>query len=76
MSERLRDEEVTLKAHLKDIAKFMKNVLPEPTDQRFETRNRITPPSFPVKRQVVEFLPSTPAEGILRKPYSKLIRMT
>jgi len=72
MSEKLREEYVTLNAQLKDIAKFMKQVLPEPTFQRFETRGRIitTTPSVPVKRRVVEFLPSTTAvyESTPRKP--------
>ena len=36
MSERLREEDVTSKAQLKDIANFMKQFLPEPTVQRFE----------------------------------------
>ena len=60
MSERLREEDVTRKAQLKDFAEFMKHVLPETPVQKFETRNRITtPPSVPVKRRVVESLPST-----------------
>ena len=48
----------------------MKQVLPEPTVQRFETRDRIntTPPSGPVNRREVEFLPSTDADSTPRKP--------
>ena len=54
MSEKLREEDVTRKAQLKDIAKFMKRVLPEKqqsTEPKFETRDRITttsPPPVPV----------------------------
>ena len=40
MIRKLREEDVTRKAQLKDIAKFMKQVLPERPVQRFE---RITP---------------------------------
>ena len=36
----------------------MKQVLPEPPVQRFETRERVTPP---VKRRVVETLPNAAA---------------
>ena len=45
----------------KDIAKFMKQVLPEPPVKRFETRERITPP---LKLREVEFLPTAAAEII------------
>ena len=54
LSGKLREEDVTRKAQLKDIEKFMKQVLPEHPVQRFE---RITPP---VKRR--ESLPTAPAE--------------
>jgi antitoxin component of MazEF toxin-antitoxin module len=46
----------------------MKHVLPKPSFLRFETRHRIIPPSVPVKRRVVESLPSTAAEITPRKP--------
>ena len=70
MFERLREEYVTRNAQLKHIVQFMKLVLLEPTVQGFETRDRITtiPPSVPVKRRVVETLPSTAAESTLRIP--------
>ena len=62
MSERLREEEVTRKGHLKNIAKFRKHVLPETIIPNFETRDRIiTPPSVLVKRRLLESLPSTSA---------------
>ena len=50
MSEKLREEDVTRRAQLKDIANFMKQVLSESTIQRFRTSDRIinTPPSVPV----------------------------
>ena len=35
MSEKIRDVDVTGKAHLKDFAKFMKRVLPETTQTSF-----------------------------------------
>ena len=60
LSGKLREEDVTRKAQLKDIAKFMKQVLPEPPVQRFE---RITPP---VKR--LEYLPTAPAEIAPKNP--------
>ena len=63
MSEMLREDDVTSKTLLKDIEKFMKNVLPETPVPKFETRDRITttPFSVPVKRRVLEYLPSTSA---------------
>ena len=84
LRERLREEDVTRKAQLKDIAKFIKQVLPQPTVHKFETGYRITttPPSVPVKRRIVESLPSTSAAvqtATPRKQYSKLMtkrRMT
>ena len=39
MSERLREYDVTRKEQLNEIAKFMKQVLPQPPVQRFETRD-------------------------------------
>ena len=69
MSERLREEDVTRKAQLKDFAEFMKHVLPETPVQKFETRNRITtPPSVPVKRWIVESLPLTSAAVEIETP--------
>jgi len=44
LSGKLQEEILTRKAQLKDIAKFMKQVNPEPPVQRLETRERITPP--------------------------------
>ena len=38
----LREEHFTRKAQLKDIANLLKQVLPEPPDYRFESRDRIT----------------------------------
>jgi hypothetical protein len=43
MSGKLREEYVTRKAQLKDIAKFLNQVLPEPPVQKFEKRKRIIP---------------------------------
>jgi hypothetical protein len=60
MSEKLREDDVTRQAQLKEIAKFIKQVLPEPTVQRFKTRDRIT---SSVKQRVVESLPSAAAES-------------
>jgi len=54
LSGTLREVDVTRKAQLKDIAKFMKQELLEPPVQRF---GRITPP---VKRR--EYLPTAPDE--------------
>ena len=75
MSEKLREEDVTRKAQIKDIAKFIKRVLQQPTVPKIEKRDRInttSPHSVPVKRRVLEFLPSTSAEtvyvGTPRKP--------
>ena len=60
MSGKLREEDVTRKTQLKDIAKFMTQVLPEAPVQRFETRERISPS---VKRRVVISLPTAAAEN-------------
>ena len=60
LSGKLWEEDVTRKAQLRDIAKFVKQVLPEPSVQRFE---RITPP---VKRRVS--LPTAPAVIATKKP--------
>ena len=69
MSERLREEDVTRIAQLKDIAKFMKHVLLERPIQRFESRNPITAPPVPVKmRRVVGSLPFAAADNTRRKP--------
>jgi hypothetical protein len=46
----------------------MKQVLPEPTVHIFQTNDRITPPSVPVKRRVVESLPYAEAMSNTRKP--------
>ena len=74
MSGKIRAEDDTRKAQLKDIAKFMKQVLTETPVQRFETRKRITPL---VKRRVVESLPTTAAEITPKNQNSKLMtRMT
>lgn len=68
ISVKIREEDVTSQAQLKDISKFMKQFLHEPPVQRFETRDRITTPSVPVKRRrVVEFLTFAAAENITRK---------
>ena len=49
MSEKLREEDVTHKAQLKDIANFMKRVLPEePQFRTFETSDRITITTTPL----------------------------
>jgi len=63
MSKRIREEDVTRKAQLKDVAKFLKQLLPSPTVQNFESRDRFTttPPSVAVKRRAVKSLPSTSA---------------
>ena len=60
LSGKLREEDVTRKAQLKDIVKFQKQVLPEPPVRRFE---RIT---APVKRR--EYLPTAAAEIAPKKP--------
>ena len=60
MSGKLREEDVTRKAQLKDIGKFMKQVLSAHPVQRFE---RITPP---VKRRVVESFHAAAAEITLK----------
>ena len=79
MSVRLLEEDVTRNAQLKDIAKFMKNVLLETPLPKFEKRDRITttttPPSVPVNMRVVESSPSTSEtvyESTLRKPKFEL----
>ena len=64
LSGKLREEDVTRKAQLKDIAKFMKQFLPEPAVQRFE---RITPS---VKRR--ESLPTAAAEMTPKKTKFKI----
>ena len=64
LSWKLREEDVTHKAQLKDIAKFMKQILPEPSVQKFV---RIT---SPVKRQ--ESLPNAAAEIDPKNQTSKL----
>ena len=58
MGVKLWEEGYTRNPQLKEIAKFMKDVIPEPTFQRFDTRDRIptTSPSIPVKRRVVVIL--------------------
>ena len=65
MSKRISEEDVTRNAQLKDIAKFMKNVLPEspkPIVQKLENAcsNHYTP-SVAVKWRVLEYLYSTSA---------------
>ena len=65
MSGKVREEDVTRKAQLKDIAKFMKQVLPEHPVQIIETRERMTPH---VKRQVVESLSNAAGEINPKKP--------
>ena len=67
MSEKLREKDVTRKRQLIDIANFMKHVPPEPPVQRFDTRDRITTPSVPVRRRVVESLSCAAAESTPRK---------
>ena len=65
MIERLREENATRNAQLKDIANFMKTVLPQhhSSPHKFETRDRITSTTpVPDKRRrvIVEYsLPST-----------------
>ena len=72
MSERLREEDVTGKAQLKDIANFVKQVLPEPPVHRFETSDRITPPEK--QRRVLESLPFVATESNPKNQNSKLTR--
>jgi hypothetical protein len=73
--ERLREKNVTRNAQIKDIAKFKKQFLPEPPVQRFEPRDRITPPSVQVKlRRVVESLPFAEAEITRENQNSKLTK--
>ena len=60
LSGKLREVDVTRKAQLKDIPKFMKQVLLEPPVKRF---GRITPP---VKRR--ESLPTAPDKIAPKKP--------
>jgi hypothetical protein len=64
MSGKLREEDVIRKAQLKDIAKFMRQVLPEPPVERLE---RITPA---VKRR--ESLSTAAAEIAPKKPKFKI----
>jgi len=54
MSGKLREEDVTRKAQLKNIAKFMKQVLPEPPVQKFVRK------TYPVNRR--ESFPTVAAE--------------
>ena len=74
MSERLREEDVTRNDQLKDIAECMKHVVPEPPVQKFQTHVQITLSSVPVKRRIVESLPSGVPDRTPRNKISKFMR--
>ena len=72
MIERLREENATRNAQLKDIANFMKTVLPQhhSPPHKFEARDRITStPPVPDKRRRVVVESSLPSTSVAEIAY-------
>ena len=60
MSVKLREEDFTCKAQLKDFAKFVKEVLPEPPVQRFQGISPTLRQRESLQSAVIEITPKKP----------------